>query len=151
MPKSKAASQAFAAEFLQYGQNLMMYPPLMRAAILEAMELGDDSKVKEIFELDTRWAEYAIETMVGNEQKGIEGMDVAVRPGIDDHEVIAQAVRNFQKTKFYDDLPPETKARIERYAQGQIMMLVQGAALQGQAEGGGQSPQQEGGNATTDK
>jgi len=142
-PRSAAARQAFASEFLQFGQNLMLFPPLLRATIMEAMELGDEQKIKEIFELDVRWAEYAIETMIGDPEKGIPGQDVAVRPGIDDHATILQVVRNFQKTRYYDQLPPETKLRIERYARGQAQMLIQGALLEGAAMAGQQGASNE--------
>jgi len=147
MPKSTAAKQAFAGEFLQYGPNLMTFPPMLRAAILETMEIGDDSKVKEIFELDVRWAEYALETMIGDPERGIPGYDVPVRPGIDDHQTILQVVRQFQKTAYYMSLPPETILRIQRYAQGQNEALIAAVALENaftNQAGGGQKGDDEG-------
>lgn len=140
VPQSKAAKQAFASELVQYAPSLMSLPPLLRGALLEAMDIGDTTAIKDIWTLDTRWAERAIQVMIGRPERGEPGYDVAVRPGIDDHEVQLQVVRNFQKTAAYDMLPPETKIRIERYARAHNDALVQGLMTQGAFMNGNQGP-----------
>jgi hypothetical protein len=148
VPQSRAAKQAFASEMLQFAPNLLALPPLIRASILEALEIGDATEVQDIFKLDKRWAERSLQIIIGDPEKGMEGQDVAVRPGIDDHELQLQVVRNFQKTAAYDQLPPDAKMRIERYAKGHVLSIVQ-ALVANQSflgGGGGQAkPGQEGG------
>lgn len=140
VPQSKAAKQAFASELVQYAPNLIQLPPLLRSAILDAMDLGDTQSIKDIWQLDTRWAERAIQVMIGDPQNGQPGFDMPVRPGIDDHEVQLQVVRNFQKTAAYDMLPPDAKIRIERYARGHNTALVEGLMAQGAFLNGPQAP-----------
>ena len=144
-PKSRAASQAFAEAFLQFGPNLQMFPPLLQSRILETLEMGDDRRIRDIYQLDTRWAEYALEKMIGDPERGVEGVDMPVRIGVDDHATILQVVTMFQKTRFFEELPPDAKLRILRYAAGQREALVQGAMLAAafQGEGPTSNPQEQ--------
>lgn len=146
-PVSKAAKQAFVESLIQYTPQLMQLPPKMRADFLEALEIGDASKVMEHHELDVRWAEWAIEMMIGKPDEGSPGVDIPVRPGIDDHEVQLEVARQFQKTLAYDQLPVESKARIIRFSQAHNNALQQIRLMQAQQAGAEQSAA----NPTTEK
>lgn len=134
MPASRAADQSFALDVLQYGPNLLTLDPHLRAKVLEAIQLGDSSGVLDVFQADLRRAKLNLQMM-------IEGVDVPVRPQIDDMGVHLQTVRNFQKTPAWDTLPPPAKFRIDRYAAACTQFLVAGLIANQQFAGGNEAQQ----------
>lgn len=134
MPQSKAAKQAFGEALLQYGPNLAMLPPMVRGGILDLMEIGDDTNIRDVHHQDVRRCEAMIERIIGTEEQ--PGVDVPARPGIDDHAAYSQVIANFMKSRQWESIGPEAQYRVTQFFQSHSQLLIQSLMAEGAASGG---------------